>query len=169
MSLFYPAPTSTGASSDVTRYDGQDTHEVDVNRPFPKDEITQLARNLTRQSSHHGEPSLHPFSPEAEGTELDPHSEKFNARKWAEAAVRLQSRDDKNPGRTAGVAFSDLSAYGFGSALDFQSNVGNMPLQVYGEIKKLLGAKQDRIDILRNIDGLVRSGEMLVVLGPPGR
>jgi ABC-type multidrug transport system ATPase subunit len=67
------------------------------------------------------------------------------------------------------VAFKDISAYGYGSALDCQSTVGNTPLQLFGAIKTLFGAQQDRIDILRNVDGLVRSGEMLVVLGPPGR
>ena len=30
-------------------------------------------------------------------------------------------------------------------------------------------AKPRKIDILQNLDGVVHSGEMLVVLGPPGR
>ncbi len=43
-------------------------------------------------------------------------------------------------------------------------------LEGYGLAKKLLGQdKKRKIDILQNLDGVVHSGEMLVVLGPPGR
>ena len=35
-------------------------------------------------------------------------------------------------------------------------------------VRSLMGGHQRRTDILRNFDGLVRAGEMLVVLGPPG-
>lgn len=43
-------------------------------------------------------------------------------------------------------------------------------LGVVGLAKKLLGlAKPHKIDILQNLDGVVHAGEMLVVLGPPGR
>ncbi|KAI9870180.1 MAG: hypothetical protein M1823_008824, partial [Watsoniomyces obsoletus] len=47
-------------------------------------------------------------------------------------------------------------------------SVGNVWLQGIGLARSLTGAGQRRIDILRNFDGLVRAGEMLVVLGPPG-
>lgn len=43
-------------------------------------------------------------------------------------------------------------------------------LEVVGLAKKLIGkAKPRKIDILQNLEGVVHSGEMLVVLGPPGR
>lgn len=36
--------------------------------------------------------------------------------------------------------------------------------------RKLFGkGKPGKIDILRNMEGVVNHGEMLVVLGPPGR
>jgi hypothetical protein len=47
---------------------------------------------------------------------------------------------------------------------------GNIFLEVFGLVKKLVGqGKPRKIDILQNLDGVVHSGEMLVVLGPPGR
>ena len=47
---------------------------------------------------------------------------------------------------------------------------GNVILEVVGAVKKLIGSEKPRkIDILQNLDGGVHSGEMLVVLGPPGR
>jgi ATP-binding cassette subfamily G (WHITE) protein 2 (PDR) len=43
-------------------------------------------------------------------------------------------------------------------------------LEAVGLVKKVFGmGKPHKIDILQNLDGLVHSGEMLVVLGPPGR
>jgi ATP-binding cassette subfamily G (WHITE) protein 2 (PDR) len=46
---------------------------------------------------------------------------------------------------------------------------GNYPLEVGSLFKRLIGRRQQtKIQILRDFDGLVRSGEMLVVLGRPG-
>lgn len=47
---------------------------------------------------------------------------------------------------------------------------GNIILEVAGLAKKVLGmGKPRKIDILQHLDGVVHAGEMLVVLGPPGR
>jgi len=46
---------------------------------------------------------------------------------------------------------------------------GNVALEVIGGVKSLLGNKGQRINILKNLEGIVHNGEMLVVLGPPGR
>ncbi len=45
-----------------------------------------------------------------------------------------------------------------------------MIFEVAGFAKKLVGlGKPRKIDILQDLDGVVHNGEMLVVLGPPGR
>lgn len=74
---------------------------------------------------------------------------------------KLQSEDDRFIARTAGFAFRNLSAFGFGAATDYQKSVGNVMLEVVGMARKLMGTGQRRIDILRNFDGLVLPGEML--------
>ncbi|CAK4009804.1 ABC transporter [Lecanosticta acicola] len=128
--------------------------------------IATLARSLTKQSTWSQIPS-NPFKAE-EGSELDPHSEHFRARAWVKSMIKLNREDGTTP-RTGGVAFKNLSAYGFGTGTDYQKDVGNVVLEVVGLFKKLFGlAKPRRIDILRNFEGLIQSGEMLVVLGPPG-
>ena len=81
---------------------------------------------------------------------------------------QLQSSNDRFLGRTAGVAFRNLSAHGFGAATDYQKSVGNVFFEAVGIARKWMGVGQRRIDILRNFDGLIKPGEMLVVLGPPG-
>ncbi|KAF5014922.1 hypothetical protein F66182_13926, partial [Fusarium sp. NRRL 66182] len=84
--------------------------------------------------------------------------------------LRLRNEDsDRFLGRTVGVSFRDLNVYGFGSPTDYQKTVLNIALQGVSYIRDIIGVRSKRrIDILQNFDGLVRAGEMLVVLGPPG-
>jgi hypothetical protein len=96
---------------------------------------------------------------------------RFKVRKWLKTILAITSRDpERYPKRTAGVSFRNMNVYGYGSAADYQADVGNTPLKAVSAIKGLFGfAQKARIDILRNFEGLVKSGEMLVVLGRPGR
>lgn len=71
--------------------------------------------------------------------------------------------------RAGGVSFKNLSAFGHGDATSHQQDVGTIWLGLLEGFKSILGISHSRkVDILRNLEGLVRSGEMLVVLGPPG-
>ncbi|KAH6871434.1 ABC-2 type transporter-domain-containing protein [Thelonectria olida] len=128
-------------------------------------DILQLARRYTATSHATGPCSL--FPAEADGP-LDPSSANFNARKWAKAFYN--ARTDVSNGeapRTAGIAFRNMSVYGFGTDTDFQKTVGNVALEAVNLFKRF--RQQDhRVDILHGLEGVVRSGEMLAVLGPPG-
>ncbi|KAK0256077.1 Multidrug resistance protein [Friedmanniomyces endolithicus] len=130
-------------------------------------EVTELAKTLTRDSTW-SQVHANPFEAE-EGSALDPHSPNFRARSWVKSMIKLRDAENKLPGRTGGVAFRNLNAHGYGAATDYQKDVGNVWLDLAGLPKKLLGmSKPRRIDILRDFEGVVESGEMLVVLGPPG-
>ncbi|KAF9764062.1 hypothetical protein IL306_002905 [Fusarium sp. DS 682] len=134
--------------------------------PEYEQEIHELARRFTSQSAASGHGPLFPLS---DGGPLDPQSPHFNSKKWAKAYLKTRTAAaDGNTPRTAGVAFKNLDAYGFGQATDFQNTVTNIVLKAASFARKLLGDKGQRIDILRNIDGYVEAGEMLCVLGPPG-
>lgn len=144
-----------------------------------RERVQELARQLTRQSSrHHESASVHGAAAGSEsgdfliekGSELDPFSDNFNAKAWTRKIVGVTSRDPVNhPKRTAGVAFKNLRVHGFGSDSGFQQTVGNAPVAGFGTIKDLVGGKKQKIDILKGFDGLLDAGDMLVVLGPPGR
>ena len=128
-------------------------------------EVHQLARRMTEQSITNGQ---NPFEA-PKGSILDPHSENFSSRAWAKSLLQLQSRDpEKYPTRTAGIAFRNLSVHGFGAATDYQKTVSNIFLEAVGLARRVAGTGQRKINILRNFDGLLNSGEMLMVLGPPG-
>lgn len=135
------------------------------------DGVRELARTWTersRRQSTHSEAYGNPFDAEP-GSVLDPDSDKFNPRAWAKAMLKLQGEDDtKFKGRKAGVTFRDLNAYGYSTGADFQKTVGNFIWQVWGGLQSLLGRNKIRVDILRDLDGVVYPGELLVVLGPPG-
>ena len=153
------SPTGDKAESSDTSW------ENGISKDDPK--IAALARKF----SHEVGDGINTFLNPNENPELDPHSDQFNSRKWTKNLLQVTSRDpERYPRRTAGVSFRNLSAFGYGTAADYQADVGNMWLKGVGWLRGLLGWRNKvRIDILRNFEGYVRNGEMLVVLGRPGR
>ena len=98
---------------------------------------------------------------------LDPTKAEFDIYIWARALVRALD-DDEIKIAKAGFTFKDLSVSGSGSALSLQKNVGSVLMAPFrlGEYFSL-GNKPHK-QIIRNFNGVVKSGEMLVVLGRPG-
>ena len=128
-------------------------------------EVQRLARAYSRASTIDG--GDNPFEA-AEGSSLDPSSDNFRARAWTKAMLQVHAGSDRYKPRSAGVLFRNLSAFGYTATTDYQKTVGNYVLEAVGLARRVLGHGPQRVDILRNLDGLVRAGEMLVVLGPPG-
>lgn len=156
--------TTPGAETEtVSEYD-DDTEEE-----RRESAVRDLARRYTSHSQVTGfEPGSNIFLAANEpDSPLNPNGEKFRARTWAKAVVDMMSREGHSF-RTTGVAFQNLNVYGFGSATDYQKDVANVWLEVPTIARRLMGQGKRRIDILRDFDGVVRKGEMLVVLGPPG-
>lgn len=138
-----------------------------------EEQITALARHLSRisrQSSSFPDEGKNTFLDPTSDPSLDPSSEEFSSRKWVKNLLRFTSSDpERYPRRSAGVSFRKLSAFGYGTAADYQMDVGNMWLKAFGGLRSMMGlGKKVRIDILRDFEGYLKSGEMLVVLGRPG-
>ncbi|KAL2838950.1 ABC-2 type transporter-domain-containing protein [Aspergillus pseudodeflectus] len=152
-------------SSDITYANSE--HDIDHEG---EEKITALARSLSRLSHNTTTVDGTNTFLDTSDPQLDPNNEQFNARKWTKNFLSVASRDpDRYPRRTAGVSFRNLSAFGYGTAADYQADVANMWLKGYGWARRKLGfGDRVRIDILRDFEGFVRSGEMLVVLGRPG-
>lgn len=128
-------------------------------------EVAGLARTMSRRSDAAHTSSDDPLRPTPD-SQFDPWSDNFNARAWSKAVWSLTNLAH----RTAGVAFENLGAHGYGTDSDYQSTVGNMPLKAFGMLKGLVSRnKGRRVQILEGVDGLLEPGDMLVVLGPPGR
>ncbi|GAA6009123.1 uncharacterized protein JCM10292_005328 [Rhodotorula paludigena] len=133
-------------------------------------DVAKLARTMSRRSQP-GEKDVaagDPLNPRPDSA-FDPWSPRFDADAWTRAMWELSSNDPKTgPHREGGVAFENLSAFGFGSDADYQSTVGNLPIKGLGALKSLISHGQRKIQILEGIDGVLEPGDTLVVLGPPG-
>jgi len=100
---------------------------------------------------------------------LDPTSEKFDHYKWARMMLKLMDKEGFPRPPSTGVVFENLNVSGSGSALQYQSNVGSVLLAPFRpqEYLSFIRSGPEK-QILRNFDGLLRSGELLLVLGRPG-
>lgn len=152
-----------GSPADTLGKEDDDSVEAEMVR---RSSVVQaLARSYSRTSAA-AAPGQNPFFAE-EDSPLNPNSANFSGREWAKAVVELVSQDGKSF-RSSGICYQGLNVHGFGAATDYQKDVANVWLSLAGSARALTGGGKQRIDILRNLDGLVRKGEMLVVLGPPG-
>ncbi|GAB1205453.1 hypothetical protein APSETT445_004129 [Aspergillus pseudonomiae] len=100
---------------------------------------------------------------------LDPTSGQFDQYKWTRMRLKLMDKEGIPRPPSTGVVFQNLNVSGSGSALQYQSTVGSIlwePFRPQGLLSFV--KKSPEKQILRNFDGLLKSGEMLIVLGRPG-
>ncbi|EGV65767.1 Opaque-specific ABC transporter cdr3 [Yamadazyma tenuis] len=150
-------------------------------------EIQQLARQVSKHSSiatdNSGDlgltrtltslsevPGVNPFVDDID-PRLDPNSNSFDSKFWVKNLRKLTESDSEyyKPSQV-GVAFKDLRCFGVAMDADYQSNFLN---GVYKSItqtiqKNTRNHQQGSYDILKPMDGLIRPGELTVVLGRPG-
>lgn len=148
-------PAEKAESTDTTGPNSEDGLGTQA-----EEKITALARRLShisRQSSVYPDEGTNTFLDPASDPTLDPNSDQFILRKWVKNMLSITSRDpDRYPRRTAGVSFRNLSAFGYGTAADYQMDVANMWLKGLGWLRGVLGyGKKLRIDILRDFEGYI--------------
>ncbi|KAJ5530865.1 hypothetical protein N7527_004258 [Penicillium freii] len=98
---------------------------------------------------------------------LDPQSGKFDLQKWLQVAFNDMSRDGRS-GHASDVIFKKLNVYGSGAALQFQDTVTSTltaPLRLPQIIRE---SHSPQRRILKDLNGLLKNGELLLVLGRPG-
>lgn len=158
--------TTTGTTAHQNSREHEHTYEPV--RFGDRDELHRIATNL--QSASRGDDGslsrrdtyagLNPGDPE-----LDPDSKSFDAYKWARVMMRLMSEKGIAQ-RKAGIVFKNLRVTGTGNSIQYQNTVSSvmtMPLRV-GEMLK---RGREKV-ILNHFEGVVKSGELLIVLGRPG-
>lgn len=170
--------TATDDTDGVTKESGSSAHTVGKGRSYNDDDddeeevremrrrssvVQALAKSYSRASGING---ANPFFAE-EDSPLNPNSGKFDGKAWAKSIVGLVQQDGGSF-RSTGVCFQHLNVHGYGVATDYQKDVANVWLGLGSMAQQLAGSGRQKINILQNFDGLVRNGEMLVVLGPPG-
>ncbi|KAL6409296.1 ATPase [Ilyonectria robusta] len=135
-----------------------------------RNELVRIATALSRRHSvaTGGLARIHTLATQDENAPaLDPQSEQFDLSKWLQNFVKTL-REQGVTAKQTGVLFKDLHVSGSGAALQVQETVGSMllsPLRI-GDLFSF--GKKESKQILKSFDGLVRSGELLIVLGRPG-
>jgi ABC-type multidrug transport system fused ATPase/permease subunit len=125
-------------------------------------ELQQIATALSRHRSH---VAAGPQAPEPNPA-LNPESADFDVTEWVRFFVS-QLNEQGHKASELGVLFRDLDVLGSGSALQLQETVDSVllaPLRV-GE---LFSQTKQHKHILHGFNGLLKSGELLAVLGRPG-
>ncbi|KAJ5753917.1 uncharacterized protein N7511_008070 [Penicillium nucicola] len=154
------SPPNTGNHS-VETEDNPMTliNEVDV------ETLTKIATQRSRRQSTWGGDTLTALA--QQDSTLDPQSGNFDLRKWLKLAFKDLSRDGSQ-GHTSDVIFKNLNIYGSGAALQYQDTVSSTlsaPLRIPQLFR---GNKSPQRRILKDFNGLMKSGELLLVLGRPG-
>jgi ATP-binding cassette, subfamily G (WHITE), member 2, PDR len=104
---------------------------------------------------------------EPEDTALDPTSPTFDVYKWAKNVLRAADKANVKF-RRASFSFKNLDVSGLGSAINFQSDVSSIFMIPFRVRDYVTFGKRPEKKILDSFDGVIKSGEMLLVLGRPG-
>ncbi|UKZ61537.1 uncharacterized protein TrAtP1_002800 [Trichoderma atroviride] len=160
------ASTFPSALSRSNTYGGESIMEQD-----DRTELKRIATALSRRQSNVAAPtrrqSVGLGAVEEYDATLDPDRREFDLPKWLQHFIRELSEKGLSD-RQIGVSFRNLDVFGSGDAIQLQQTVGDVlmaPLRI-GEFFSF--GKKEPKHILNNFNGLVKSGELLVVLGRPG-
>ncbi|KAL4924501.1 ABC-transporter extracellular N-terminal-domain-containing protein [Aspergillus undulatus] len=156
----YPFVSNGSNTPDIAEVADQEDFDAQVNS-----DLQDFARRLSTQSTNVEGHSM--FSSPNE--KLDPSDPGFDPRVWLKTLKESFIRPSGGASlRTAGMAFANLSVHGYGSDTDYQRTVGSSVLRLLLAVKDMVLSRTNRVDILHNMNGVLRSGETLAVLGPPG-
>ncbi|KAJ4865463.1 ABC-2 type transporter domain-containing protein [Trichoderma breve] len=165
-------PDSKNAKDKDNNNDGDDDSSENNSR-HEMERRMSVVQQLARQYTHASGIDIQGqatslFGNNDPDSPLNPMSSKFSGRTWAKTVAKYAAEHGSGF-RHSGISFRNMNVYGYGSETDFQKDVGNVWLSIPDLARQAFSkSNKRRIDILRNCDGVLKSGEMLVVLGPPG-
>mgnify|MGYP000885742965 CR=1 FL=1 len=164
----YPAPQIMRKSSEeVEKAEDSSTPE---SRRSSDDTVTYAPINIPGEDQDAMRNDLITLTRSATNSSyagIDPESKDFSLDKWLRAFVKDFDSENLKVTR-AGIVWKNLSVSGSGAALQLQDTVAGIALKPLGMVKSLLSRNTERKQILRNFNGSLKSGELLIVLGRPG-
>ncbi|CAI6337086.1 unnamed protein product [Periconia digitata] len=158
-SRFGPLKASNGANDSEAELTPKLTRKkTEVELPDEdRRQLGELYTTLSRRST-----TVSPNDPS-----VDPASNQFDLSKFVKL-VRKQMEEEGITMRQVGLVYKDLNIYGTGAALQLQKTVMDLLMAPFRLGEMFSFGKKDHKHILRNFDGVINSGEMLIVLGRPG-
>lgn len=182
------SPESTTLDVEKRSQSDESVHDYEGYTPQVAGQIRELARSITNQLAQESAtgdklaltrtlsnmltvPGINPMDGEVD-PRLDPTSDVFEARFWVKNMRKLMnSEPDYYKPSSLGLVYKNLRSYGQSTDSDYQANFGNI---VYKMVSQFLQSKNKaykeatQFDILKPMDGIIRAGEVTVVLGRPG-
>lgn len=98
---------------------------------------------------------------------IDPTSDKFDLAKFLRS-FRHYLEDEGVELKQLSVVYKNLDVYGSGAALQLQKTVSDLFMAPFRLGEYFSFGKRNRKRILHNFDGIIKAGELCVVLGRPG-
>ncbi|KAF4973589.1 hypothetical protein FSARC_163 [Fusarium sarcochroum] len=180
-------PLHTASKQDREKLDGGYVRKPSDDTPLAADQnIEDLVRSVSsthvRPKSSASSTSKTPWQSDYDtannalspqpGSKLDPNSATFDSWTWTREFIKLSDSDPAaSPQRSLGIAFKDLSVFGSSTGAQFQMSFGNALAIIAKDLFRVISNskhQEQRQSILRDFEGVVEKGEMLLVLGPPG-
>jgi ATP-binding cassette, subfamily G (WHITE), member 2, PDR len=167
-----PASAHSGnikpAESSVPPFEAEIRSPLDL---MDQSEIDNLVRVVSEQQrdssigSTKGDQAT--LTPDSDDDSLyDSTSPNFDLRKWLLRTLQTMDQEGTQT-QDVGVVFKDLSVSGSGSALQLQQTLATTFTGLFRP-DKLIRRNVSTRRILRNFNGLLKPGEMVLVLGRPG-
>lgn len=170
--------THSESSPELLPLRTQKTREA-INHGFQGDsEMSKIASALSRAQSYHSRAQSYQSQPSEklerrdtvgrmgiESPEFNPDDPSFNFFLWIRKFLQLLEEEGVKVRRT-GFTFRNLNISGKGSALQLQQTVGSTFTQIF-RLREAFSHPPEK-QILRNFNGHVEGGEILIVLGRPG-
>lgn len=150
----------------VQNREGNDLSNPDSSLSISRDNLFQETDLRPSEKRDAPTKSAIPNDSDEVSLRFDDMMESFNYRDWL---LEKYQNPETCRKMTISVSFQNLNVYGFNTPTDYQKTVSNYVFVVYNKVFRLFGYKEEmRVNILRDFEGVVRSGEMLMVLGQPG-
>ncbi|KAJ5520314.1 CDR ABC transporter [Penicillium fimorum] len=153
-----PTPPHTGDASTLGDSPMAFINQDDV------ETLTKIATQRSREQSAAGKPLT---ALAEQDPALDPQSGKFDLQKWLKLAFTDITRDG-HAGHSSDVVFKQLNVYGSGAALQFQNTVTSALTALVRVPQIIRESRSPPRRILKDFNGILKTGELLLVLGRPG-
>ncbi|PGH10945.1 hypothetical protein AJ79_05191 [Helicocarpus griseus UAMH5409] len=167
----------TESNSDRSPTDAAEGRRAKLGRSFttdPRSELSRLASVFSQADQQQQQPPTDGLQRrdtlagiQLGDDVLNPSTPQFDFYKWARMLMKLIEEEGIKRRRT-GVTFQNLNVYGSGASLQLQSTVST-PLMAPFRPRETFGIGQkSQKRILKDFNGVLKEGEMMVVLGRPG-
>lgn len=152
-------------ASDTDGSDGPPMERTVTRGEIDSDERRNLQRALTSMSmSRQG--TRNSIADPQDPT-MDPSSDSFDLTKFLRS-FRHYLEEEGIEMKQLSVVYKNLNVYGSGAALQLQKTVADMLMAPIKPQEFISFGKKDRKQILHSFDGIIKAGELCVVLGRPG-